>query len=388
MVISGRFTSLARQRTLVSDTNITTPTPNSAMARPPRMRRRIVPVVLAIVTILMGLMVHSGRLRLGPVAQDVLGDALWAALIAWLLGAIAPHTSLPRRAAIAFAVCVTVELSQLLHGPAIDALRRTTPGQLVLGSGFDPRDLVAYGGGVMAAALLESVIATWRETASLSGILLVTTLIAPSVMANQPGPLWVAFRYDATSVLFYVETLVDPVSQDHVLALAQPAARYGGGGDLLPLEPGRLRTFRALGTPADAPPADLSHVPAPGVRLRLLLGDDGVVPAVATRYVEQWGSGNPVVAIGMLASVDPRSLARFRAARSAYFLLDTGSDGLRPPKYEQDSGVDWKRTETVNRFGSRGELRLQIADAGWCVTLHAPSNGGMRPTAVRYCYGD
>lgn len=219
-------------------------------------------------------------------------------------------------------------------------------------------------------------------------VLLAALLLGSDRLTGQEHGPWVAFRYDATSVLFYVDTLVDPVGQDHVRALASPAARYGGGGDLLPLEPGRLRTFRALGTSAETPPPDLSHFPAPGARLRLLLGDDVVVPAVATRYVEQWGSGNPVVAIGMLASVDPRSLARFRAARSAYFLVDAGSDGLRPPQYEQESGVDWKRTETVNRFGSRGELRLQIADAGWCVTLHATSNGKMRPTAVRYCYGD
>lgn len=218
-------------------------------------------------------------------------------------------------------------------------------------------------------------------------LLLAALLLGSDRLIGQAHGPWVAFRYDATSVLFYVETLVDPVRQDRVLALAQPAARYGGGGDLLPLEPGRLRTFRALGTPAEALPPDLSHVPAPGARLRLLLGDDVVVPAVATRYVEQWGSGNPVVAIGMLASVDPRSLASFRAARSAYFLVDAGSDG-RPPQYEEESGVDWKRTETVNRFGFRGELRLQTADAGWCVTLYATSNGEMRPTAVRYCYGD
>lgn len=48
-----------------------------------------------------------------------------------------------------------METRQLYHAPALDALRRTTAGHLVLGSGFDPRDLLAYTLGVVAAVLLE-----------------------------------------------------------------------------------------------------------------------------------------------------------------------------------------------------------------------------------------
>jgi hypothetical protein len=53
------------------------------------------------------------------------------------------------------AICFAVELSQLYHAPALDALRETTAGHLVLGSGFDPRDLIAYAAGVCAAALVD-----------------------------------------------------------------------------------------------------------------------------------------------------------------------------------------------------------------------------------------
>jgi hypothetical protein len=56
---------------------------------------------------------------------------------------------------MALAVCFVVELSQLYHAPALDALRQTTVGHLVLGSDFDPRDLAAYAAGVLAAAMLE-----------------------------------------------------------------------------------------------------------------------------------------------------------------------------------------------------------------------------------------
>ena len=62
---------------------------------------------------------------------------------------------LPSRAAVALAICFAVEFSQLWHLPILDALRRTTAGHLVLGSGFDLRDFAAYAAGVLAAVLLE-----------------------------------------------------------------------------------------------------------------------------------------------------------------------------------------------------------------------------------------
>jgi hypothetical protein len=73
----------------------------------------------------------------------------------WWVGAVAPGAALRARAAAALAVCWAVEASQLVHTPRLDAFRATTPGHLVLGSGFDPRDLAAYAGGVLAAYALE-----------------------------------------------------------------------------------------------------------------------------------------------------------------------------------------------------------------------------------------
>ena len=76
-------------------------------------------------------------------------------MVAWWIGAIAPGASLRIRAATALAICVAVEMSQLYHTTMLDALRRTTAGSLMLGSGFDPRDLVAYTLGVLFAVILE-----------------------------------------------------------------------------------------------------------------------------------------------------------------------------------------------------------------------------------------
>jgi len=115
-------------------------------------------LALACATIAVGLVVHLRGAALGPVARDVLGDALWAMMIAWLAGVVAPRARLAVRCACAYVVCATVEFSQLYHAPALDAARATTLGHLVLGSGFDPRDLAAYAAGVALAALLESAI--------------------------------------------------------------------------------------------------------------------------------------------------------------------------------------------------------------------------------------
>jgi hypothetical protein len=101
------------------------------------------------------LFVHRSGIMLPAAVRDILGDALWAMMIVWLVSAAAPGARLWTRGAVALGICYAVELSQLIHTPAIDAARATTLGQLVLGSGFDPRDLLAYAAGVAAAVFLD-----------------------------------------------------------------------------------------------------------------------------------------------------------------------------------------------------------------------------------------
>lgn len=124
---------------------------------------RLAYVALAVATIVLGLIVHFHGDALGPTARDMMGDAIWAAMIAWWVAAIVPGTSLWTRSVAAVTICFAVELSQLYHTPALDTLRRTTIGQLTLGSGFDPRDLAAYAVGVLVAALLERTVRLWRR---------------------------------------------------------------------------------------------------------------------------------------------------------------------------------------------------------------------------------
>jgi hypothetical protein len=103
--------------------------------------------------------VHRVGFGLSPVARDATGDALWALMIFAWLGVLWPGRRRRTRATVAVIICWAVEVSQIYHTPRLDALRRTTIGQLVLGAGFDPRDLGAYAGGVLLGAAMESAIA-------------------------------------------------------------------------------------------------------------------------------------------------------------------------------------------------------------------------------------
>jgi len=106
-----------------------------------------------------GLAVHWSGDVLPDIARDVIGDALYAAMVTWWIGAAAPAVAVSHRAALALACCLGIELSQLYHAPALDALRSTSAGHLVLGSGFDRRDLAAYTAGVVGAVLVERALA-------------------------------------------------------------------------------------------------------------------------------------------------------------------------------------------------------------------------------------
>jgi hypothetical protein len=111
-------------------------------------------LALALATIALGLAVHRGG-GLDRDVRDFTGDALWGMMVLWWAGFLAPRSSIMARAVAALGFCVAVELSQLLSAPWLDSARATLPGQLVLGSGFDPRDLLAYAVGVGVGVLVE-----------------------------------------------------------------------------------------------------------------------------------------------------------------------------------------------------------------------------------------
>ncbi len=121
----------------------------------PLFRSRLYYSALAVATIAIGLTVHLHTDGVPTAVRDILGDALWGAMIFWLVSVAVPATGSLMRIAAALGVCFAVELSQLYQGADFVALRRTAVGHLVLGSDFDPRDLVSYSLGVLSVALLD-----------------------------------------------------------------------------------------------------------------------------------------------------------------------------------------------------------------------------------------
>ena len=122
-------------------------------------RARLGNAAAASATIALGLALRANRHALPAALADVLGDALWAAMMCWWIGALAPRASLRARAGAALAVAWAVELSQLWRAPWLVALRATRLGHLVLGADFDPRDLAAYAVGVAGAVACAAAFA-------------------------------------------------------------------------------------------------------------------------------------------------------------------------------------------------------------------------------------
>lgn len=114
--------------------------------------------LLVVVTIAIGLAVHFHGLGLPASVRDVLGDALWAAMIFWLVSLAAPSAGIPARAAVALAICFAVELSQQVEHPVLQAIRSSSFGHVIVGSDFDARDLIAYTAGVATAVLIDATL--------------------------------------------------------------------------------------------------------------------------------------------------------------------------------------------------------------------------------------
>jgi hypothetical protein len=86
------------------------------------------------------------------------GDALWAALVFWVVALCWRRGLTIHVAAAALAIACAVEVSQLYHAPWLDAIRATRIGALLLGSGFLWSDLVCYCAGTALAAGVDTLI--------------------------------------------------------------------------------------------------------------------------------------------------------------------------------------------------------------------------------------
>lgn len=105
----------------------------------------------ALITVGAGLSVHA--LVEGAVG-DVIGDALYATLIYLLVVCALPRLAFGWVALFSAGFCTAVELLQLTGAPRAWA-ESFPPIGLVLGSGFDVRDLLVYAGAILVTMLID-----------------------------------------------------------------------------------------------------------------------------------------------------------------------------------------------------------------------------------------
>ncbi|SBS74802.1 conserved membrane hypothetical protein [uncultured Microbacterium sp.] len=119
--------------------------------------RRVVAAVLIVVAVAAGLFVH-GALP-DTAATDIAGDALYVVVVWGLVVMLAPRLPAPAVAGIVLVWCIAVELFQLTGLPE-EWGAAFPPVMLVLGTVFDPRDLLIYA--AATAVLLVADLAVSR----------------------------------------------------------------------------------------------------------------------------------------------------------------------------------------------------------------------------------
>ncbi|MFC8683407.1 DUF2809 domain-containing protein [Microbacterium ureisolvens] len=127
----------------------------SATARPRLIARRLIAGLLLLSIIAAGLVVHT-TLPDTP-ASDIAGDALYAIAAYLAVVIIAPRAPALAAGGIAAAWCMAVELFQLTGLP-LEWGAVFSPVMLVLGTVFDPRDLVVYVATVAVATGVDAAL--------------------------------------------------------------------------------------------------------------------------------------------------------------------------------------------------------------------------------------
>lgn len=130
----------------------------SAASHQPRAltRRRATGAVMLLTAVAAGLGVHL--LLPDTAATDIAGDALYAAAAYAVIVLIIPRWNPFVVGSAALAWCVGVEVFQLTGIPALLGTS-FPPAMLVLGTVFDPRDLVVYASTIGLMTATDAVIA-------------------------------------------------------------------------------------------------------------------------------------------------------------------------------------------------------------------------------------
>jgi hypothetical protein len=129
-------------------------------------RNQAIDLILAGLTIVVGLLWRSKMVPMPPLLFKYGGDALWAMVILLGVGFLFPRLALLNQMLLALSFAWAVEFLQLYHAPWIDAIRALRLGHLVLGTTFNAPDLAAYALGVALAGWGQRQLRRKREACS------------------------------------------------------------------------------------------------------------------------------------------------------------------------------------------------------------------------------
>ncbi len=118
----------------------------------PSARRRLGAALAAAVTLASGV---AARRFLDGAPAKVLGVALGATLVYWLVAFCAPGWRPRKVAGVTLAISWAVEFAQLTPGPAALSARHVLL-RMIFGTTFSAWDLPMYGGGVLLGAALHA----------------------------------------------------------------------------------------------------------------------------------------------------------------------------------------------------------------------------------------
>lgn len=119
------------------------------------LRNRSLYLFLVLVTIVVGLL---SRTRFVPdVIYPYVGDYLYAVMVFFIIGFLFPTKNSLKVALVSVFICYLIEFLQLYQAEWINAVRSSTLGALVLGSGFLWSDIICYTFGGITGYLLEHI---------------------------------------------------------------------------------------------------------------------------------------------------------------------------------------------------------------------------------------
>ncbi|MGB8700084.1 MAG: DUF2809 domain-containing protein [Thermosynechococcaceae cyanobacterium] len=127
-------------------------------AKPNQAASRLGYAIATLVVILIGLASRRYQWLFPSFLEQYPGDALWALMVYLGLGFFFPKIKIILRAEYALAISYIVEVSQLYKIGWLDSIRSTTLGHLILGQGFNFKDLIAYTIGVCLGVFWEKCI--------------------------------------------------------------------------------------------------------------------------------------------------------------------------------------------------------------------------------------